>query len=91
MLKKVIFIFGFVALAGVTFSITILSQKGLDNSDSIKMSQEKLSANDILNIKNITKESSHITKFDNDILNLSKSSAQILTRDNALDIILSFQ
>jgi 5-bromo-4-chloroindolyl phosphate hydrolysis protein len=89
-MKKVIIIFGLVAIAGITFTISTLQQKNADNyknSDRVEISKTALTQNDLKNIRQILNENSLQSQLNDLILNLSKSSNEILNKKNSKELI----
>jgi hypothetical protein len=73
-----------------TFTISTLQQKNADNyknSDRVEISKTALTQNDLKNIRQILNENSLQSQLNDLILNLSKSSNEILNKKNSKELI----
>ncbi|MGZ3788407.1 MAG: hypothetical protein ACXVLQ_07770 [Bacteriovorax sp.] len=89
-MRKAIYVFGVVALAGIAYSLNIITQIDVDkhqNSNSIKIDQTTLSESDVKNIQNIIGEKNLHSQINREIFDLTKSSYEILTKNKSDEII----
>ncbi len=89
-MRKVFIVFGIVATAGITFSTITLNQINVDkksNSDRVQISNIVLSEENLKSIHRTINEKNVQSQFNDLIFDLSKSSSQVLTKDNAKEII----